>query len=673
MIKALFTSILLLVASFHLSANEIQLGQIKVVAVPTELKTPQKAYSRIESAVITDSLGRVARGLHNVYVTVKDTAPYSLVVQGQEIKPGETKTIAVNLSTTGNRLSIPVHPSSGQIAGVAEYEVVINNIRVEVCPEFFEEGKNDCYRILTQIAQPDCKLNMAAASADSCTTKSVITKQNICESGYTLKGNVCERIHTVEKVKSCDEWYSLTAIGTCESTSYTPLSPCLPGEVFDGVSCTATSLVATVDGVCPEGATLSTTNPNYCNMTVVTVPVLSCGGQTVTTTEQCGTEAGVTTCLSYNLAYGSCSARVFKDALLVCPVGFTEDQQGMCSLTQQYTLNNYCDDGFTMVNTATCSKVETVTGDPYCDAGYTLGGWTCSKSMSQPAAPNCANGYNWNGTQCEQTLTSTASVSCSTSGAYFNGTQCQYDQSKNATGSCSTGSWDGGDCATSETAAADSWDCPSSHPNMSNTYNARCYDELPSSPQEEGCPAGWEWRLHRCVQYASPTAIYCPSGYYVSAGVCTRTTYSAPDYYYCSSGWSLSGTTCYKTTYSTPTYTCPNGYTRSGTTCSKTTTQAPLSYTCPSGYSLSGTTCTQTLSTQAKATCPTDYSNVGEKNCEKTQTAPAMANCPVGYTERNGTCEITFTIQAMPMCVAPYIYDTVTKLCKQEIRVPKYL
>lgn len=673
LIKTLFSIFVLLCSAGKVWSNEIQLGQIKIPAVATELKTQQKAFSRIESAVITDSLGRVARGLHNVYVTVKDTAPYPLVVQGQEIKPGETKTIAVNLSTSGNRLSIPIHPSSGQIAGIAEYEVVINNIRVEVCPEYFTEGKIDCYRVLTQVAQPDCKLDMTAAGADTCTGNNVITKQTSCESGYTLNGNDCERIQTVEKVKNCDSGYSLTTLGTCEKTSYTPLSPCKAGETFDGISCTATSLEAAVNGVCPEGTTAITTNPNYCNKKVVTVPVLSCGGQSVTTTEQCNTDAGVTKCLSYNLEYGSCSARVYTDAPLVCPVGFVEDQQGKCSVTQRYTLNNYCHDGYTMVNTTTCSKVETITGDPYCDAGYTLGGWTCSKSMSQPASPNCANGYTWNGTQCEQTLTSTATVSCSTSGAYFNGTQCQYDQSKNATGSCSTGSWDGGDCATNETAAADSWDCPSTHPNPSNTYNARCYDELASSPQEEGCPAGWEWRLHRCVQYASPTAIYCPSGYYVSGGVCTRTTYTAPDYYYCSSGWSLSGSTCYRTTYSAPTYSCPNGYTRNGTTCSKTTTQAPTSYSCQSGYTLSGTNCTQTLTAQAKASCPTGYTNAGDKNCEKTLTAPAMANCPVGHVERNGTCEITVSMPAMPQCSAPYIYDLLTKLCKQEIRVPKYL
>lgn len=672
--KAYFSALLLAMAAGQVCAAEILLQQIKVPTVAAELKTPQKAYSRIESAVITDSLGRVAKGLHNVYVTVSDAAPYPLVVQGQEIKPGETKTIAVNLSNTGNRLSMPIHPSRGQIAGVAEYEVVINNIRVEVCPEFFTEGKIDCYRILTQIAQPDCKLDMTASGADSCTTQSVITKQTSCETGYTLNGYVCEKIQVVDKVNSCDPGYSLTANSTCEKISYTPLTPCKAGETFDGTSCIATSLELAVNFACPEGTTLSTTNPNYCERNVVTTPALNCDGQPVTTTEQCSTDAGgATTCLSYNLDYGSCSARVYSDAKQVCPVGFTEDNQGKCTLTQSYTLNNYCDNGYTMVNNATCSRVETITGTPYCDTGYTLGGWDCSKSVSQPASPNCASGYTWNGTTCSQTLTQNANTNCTPAAAYYNGTQCQYDQSKWATGRCSTGSWDGSDCAWKETSTPTNWDCPSSHPNPSQTYSFRCFDELPSSPQEEGCPGGWEWRLHRCVQYAEPINVQCQSGYYWDGGNCSTTRYTSPDYYYCSSGWSLSGTKCYKTTYSTATLTCPSGYTLNGSTCSKTVTAAPTSYSCPANYTLSGTNCTTTLTAPAQASCPTGYNNIGQKDCTRTLTAPSKANCPTGYTERLGTCEMTVSMPAVPQCSAPYTYDITTKMCKQEIRVPKYL
>lgn len=664
---------MLLCSAGKVWANEIQLGQIKIPAVATELKTQQKAYSRIESAVITDSLGRVARGLHNVYVTVKDTAPYPLVVQGQEIKPGETKTIAVNLSTSGNRLSIPIHPSSGQIAGVAEYEVVINNIRVEVCPEYFTEGKIDCYRVLTQVAQPDCKLDMSPAGADTCTGKNVITKQTSCESGYTLDGNDCVRIRTVEKVKNCDSGYSLTTLGSCEKTSYTPMSPCKAGETFDGISCTAISLEAAVNGVCPEGTTASTTNPNYCNKTVVTVPALSCGGQSVTTTEKCNTDAGVTTCLSYNLAYGSCSARVYTDASFVCPFGFVEDKQGKCSVTQRYSLNNYCHDGYTMVNNTTCSKVETITGDPYCDTGYTLGGWTCSKSITQPAQPICASQYTWNGSQCEQTTTLPVSVTCSNAGASFNGSQCEIEESMRASGACSNGYWDGSSCSEYETSNATGFDCPSSHPNQSTVYSLRCFDELPSSPQENGCPGGYEWRLHRCVQYSSPSAIYCPSGFYPDGSPCGRYNYYSPDYYYCSAEWSLRGSSCYRTRYTAPNFNCPAGYVRNNMVCSKTDIRAPQSYSCPTGYTLNVSTCSQTLTAKAKALCPKDYTNVGDKSCEMRLEMPAMANCPVGHVERSGTCEITVSMPAMPQCSHPFIYDPATKLCKQEIRVPKYL
>lgn len=662
-LSLLFTSVLL--------ADDLNLGQIKIPAVTSTLKTSEKMITKIESPIVTDSLGRVAKGVHNVFVTVFPTASYPLIIQGVEIKPGETKTISVNLSNTGNRLSIPVYPAVGAVSGSADYRVTISDIRVEVCPETFTEAKTDCYRILLREPTLGCEMGYDPLNPLTCSKTYQHEKKLQCEDGYSEVDGICSKVHNAQRITQCETGYSVNG-DNCEKFEYSKIEPCNSDETFDGVSCIKVSLEpADEDGVCPDGTTPNRVNASFCDKKIITTPNLLCSGTAVTSTESCNDVGGRQACLSYSVDYGACLKRTNFVGEKVCPPGFADTASGGCELIETYTLETYCEAGYTLTSTSMCSKVELIPGSPYCELGYTRSGWGCTKITTESATPNCASGYNWNGSQCQKDSQAGATRKC-ISGYYWNGSQCQYDETKAATGNCSSGSWNGSNCESKLTRGYVSWSCPASHPKTSTLYAETCFYEYPPSDEADGCPAGYDYKWNRCVQYGS-TIYNCDSGYSWNGSQCTRTVYSSPTSYSCQSGWTLWGSTCYYTAYQSPYYTCPSGWTLNGTNCYITYKIAPESYSCKPSFVLSQTTCTLTETATAKAACPSDYEVVDDRECTRTLTQSAIPNCPTGYTEVEGACELSITMPANPKCDLGFTFDGATSQCRQELRVPKLL
>lgn len=668
----LHVMLLTLFMAFGALASDINLGQIKMPAVDSPIQTRQKLFTKIESPIITDSMGRVAKGAHNVFVTVFESAAFPIIVQGIEIKPGETKAITVNLSSTGNRLSIPVYPASAGTAGVSDYRVTISDIRVEVCPQSFTEAKSDCYRMLYKDVTLGCEMGFNPMSPMSCTSTYLHDKELACEDGFQQNGELCVKEHSAIKLTSCEAGYTING-DSCEKYTYGEVKACEDGQKFDGTSCVATSLeTADVDGVCPIGTMPNRINSAYCDRVTYTAPNLLCDGVAITETEQCKTNPnGSEDCISYNIEYGACAKRNHYVGAKVCPPGFVDNGEG-CKLIESYQLQSNCEAGYTKVSTSSCVKVELIPASAYCEQGYTLSGWGCTKITTLAATPNCASGYYWNGTDCQKDSSATATRNCN-SGYYWNGTQCQKDEHQNATGNCSSGYWNGSSCENYQSRGYTGWSCPSSHPYSSNIYDLTCFDTPGESDPADGCPPGYNYQWIRCVQYGDPI-VHCDAGFSWDGSSCTRTLYSSPYSYSCPSGWDNFGSSCYRSFYAEPYYTCPSGWSLSGTTCSITYKQAASFYSCPtSDYVLSAKICTWTQTAGANAACPVGYDVVDNRECTRTLTQAAIPTCPSGYTENEGSCELAVSMPATPVCGPNYQFDETTNRCWQEVRVPKLL
>ena len=80
------------------------------------------------SELRTDS-GNLTTGIQDATVTLRKDAPYSVIIEGHNIAPWQTKTTQFDLGTQGGKLHIQIYPTSNVTEGDAEFMIEVPQLK----------------------------------------------------------------------------------------------------------------------------------------------------------------------------------------------------------------------------------------------------------------------------------------------------------------------------------------------------------------------------------------------------------------------------------------------------------------------------------------------------------------------------------------------------------------
>ncbi|WP_432782867.1 Ig-like domain-containing protein [Vibrio parahaemolyticus] len=110
--------------------NWLKLEGLKTLPVGAKLlfRNDQPVALVTSSELRTDS-GNLATGIQDATVTLRKDAPYSVIIEGHTIAPGQTKTIQFDLGNQGGKLHIPIYPASNVTEGDAEFMIEVPQLK----------------------------------------------------------------------------------------------------------------------------------------------------------------------------------------------------------------------------------------------------------------------------------------------------------------------------------------------------------------------------------------------------------------------------------------------------------------------------------------------------------------------------------------------------------------
>ncbi|MCZ4310196.1 Ig-like domain-containing protein [Vibrio pomeroyi] len=126
-----FSNVGVATASFkYTPENWIKISDLRTLPVATKLlyrdDTPLALVT--SSELRTDS-GNLATGEQVAVVTLRDDAPYSIVIEGQIIAPGQSQSVTFDLGTTGGKLYIPINLGESHKLGNAEFMIEVPQLK----------------------------------------------------------------------------------------------------------------------------------------------------------------------------------------------------------------------------------------------------------------------------------------------------------------------------------------------------------------------------------------------------------------------------------------------------------------------------------------------------------------------------------------------------------------
>jgi|ETNmetMinimDraft_18_1059904.scaffolds.fasta_scaffold00052_5 hypothetical protein len=605
------------------SVREILLQDIETLAVDKPLRYDNgEPVAVIDTGVIADTLGRVARGPHTFEFRLEETAPFAVMVRGERVEPGATLNFVENLTTVNSRLVLPIYPAELGVGGKAKFELDLPELYIRACPVGYTEGESDCFKITYDEMIFICPTTETTYRTDTEDCRGIRVTPSIpyCDAPFELSNGTCVHTFTTYAYENCPSGSGWSISGdTCKYYEQQPIQSCPAGYTKSG---------------------------NLCY-------------QVIDKSERCPS--------GYTNTGSVCEKDESSSATPVCPSGYSLSGT-TCSKSESRSATPYCSSGYSLSGT-TCSKSESKSATANCPAGYSLSGSSCNKTESTSATATCPSGYTRSGSSCNKTETKSASASCP-SGYSRSGSSCTRTESQSASTNCPSGysKYGSNQCRkTSTYTATTTKNCSSGYTYLND---GRCnkYEYYVPNPSSASCPkSGWTVRVVsgfgveelQCFSgnYADvgnntgPANFSCSSGYSKGRGGCYRNTYKDP-LKTCPSGGTLSGSTCTKTSTTSATYSCPSGYSRSGTTCTRVRSQS-VSYSCSSGYSLSGSSCSRTLTQSVSYTCPSGYSRSGT-TCTRVLSQGASYSCSSGYTLSGSTCSRTLTQSASYSCPSGY-------------------
>jgi len=594
------TCLLLIASTFAVSANEeparqILLQDIETLAVDKPLQYDNgEPVAVIDTGVIADSLGRVARGPHSFEFSLEETAPFAVMVRGERVEPGTTLNFVENLTAVNSRLILPIYPAELGLGGKAKFELDLPELFIRACPVGYTEGENDCFNISYDEMTYICPTSETTYRQDTSDCRGIRVTPSIpyCDAPFELNNGTCVHTFTTSAYENCPTGNGWTQNGTtCEYFEQRPIQSC------------------------PSGYTQ---RDNLCY-------------QIIDKRERCDT--------GYNIKDGLCKKSECTSADPVCPSGYTLSGSS-CTKVESRSATPYCPSGYTRSG-STCSKTETRTASGSCPSGYSSYSSTkCKKSSTYTASEACPSGYtlfDWfEPHYCYKTTYKTPyRIYCD---AEFHTKSVE-----NGTTYCTNPFMSKKYIARK--------DCPSGY---SGATSDRC-SKTSKQDVSYSCPNGGSVSGSTCTKTSyRDKSFSCPSGYSRSGTTCTRTRSTSASYS-CPSGYALSGTTCKRTVSISADYTCPSGWTVSGTSCLRTLTQS-IDYYCGSGeQELNNTNCFKTDASTTVGNCPSGYDlNTSTGACEASDSQPVTYSCPTEngdkYTLQSTECHYADMQAATPTC-----------------------
>ncbi|GEM_PF-3057065 len=427
-----------------------------------------------------------------------------------------------------------------------------------------------------------------------------------CPSGYTEKGEVCEKdqVTTVSAAQySCPSGYTQAGSGASTTCS----------RIEGG---TKESIPASVQATCEAG---------------------------------------------YTLKNGGCVKTEIAPFIVVynCPAGFQKTQLTAqtvtCSsqVTVNGTLRTSCPSGYSPAG-ANCARTIAATASTSsgCPSGYQIVSGQCSKLATQ----SCPSGYSLQSGRCVSTvrLTTTTDYRCPsgyTESGSGSSTKCTSTVTKTNTGCPARYTPVSGtnQCRLVISATiAYIESCPSGYTQVSTTNCQRTVAITYSCPGAVAYGTGPDMRC--VVAKTSSTSYSCPNGFGLSGSTCTAYANYVTS---CDSGFAKVGSTCTKIEIRnqdpTTQNTCPATYTIASTDCQREARVAAIqALSCGTGYTREGNNCTKinggrsvTASPTISYSCAAGFTQVGSgsgSTCEKREllSSPRIEQqaCEEGWSKR---------------------------------------
>lgn len=101
--------------------NWVKLENLTTLPVNQNLLTRKDVpVARITSSELRTDSGNLATGVQKALVTLRSDAPYSIMIEGVEISPGQTMNLDLDLGSLGGSLNVPIYPADTE-EGLASF------------------------------------------------------------------------------------------------------------------------------------------------------------------------------------------------------------------------------------------------------------------------------------------------------------------------------------------------------------------------------------------------------------------------------------------------------------------------------------------------------------------------------------------------------------------------
>ncbi len=514
--------------SFSYVPRIVDVEDTSIAAVASPLRSANgRASNRIVTPQIKDKDGSVARGNHIVFFSLDSEADMALIVNGKKVVPGGIQEFLINLSLNNHKIALEVHPENTGEESSQKYEIHIPDIKINVCPEDFEQQESDCVRISIGSTAKHCN-SPYELQEDECRTLLQYPLEIECKGGYDRVNDICRGQYEARPVLTCPDRHGLTQDSKCINTTYTAAMPCLNGndDAYESGMCSGTNDNFVPTGTFCDGHDMS--NGEYCT-----------DGQ----------------CYTYDSELNACKISTSGIPFNKCNSG--ELIGNTCIVNHEYQMNLSCDEGFTR-NNDQCERLDIIDSRYICDDEFELSGEYCLKAEFVsfigcpsthafvndrchelvPVSISCEPGYEWDGAACSQTISEPANPFCHGEDELIDGV-CNEEFERPADERCPEDySWNGNNCEfTNPLTNHPDWavivqpEMNCSAGQVLDRERQKCVDIEPTTiPASERCPIStpdYDEGTNTCFRTERRVATPidgCPVEFTLFQGLCYQTT-----------------------------------------------------------------------------------------------------------------------------------------------------
>lgn len=612
-IKAIVLMCLMFFVTLSYASNKsiAMLKEIKALAV-NDLVMDRQDYpvTVLETSVINTEEGKPTQGIVKAKVALAENAKFGIIIQNKTINAGESIELELNVSQTGGKVKIPIHPVGVTFPDKIGYTLDISNISVSLCSDGY--SLNDY--------------------TNRCEKKSITPVILNCpDNSWIQTGDLehCKKDIVVEKA-SCPSGYLAIGGGDCEETIKSPpIESCNSGFQKINSHCEKKITLAQ-ESICPLGYDLN--KEKVCERYVPSSAIFGCDAGWDEESGRCKKTIISNSC---KLGYGSFSNNslngifsrnsggdiCYKQIGTHCSSGRTQDDiAGFCtasatikygqSCPKEYPFTvkgkngvTYCSKDLELITPSICDdingiKVRSADGDDkycynpndkmanpiktdfeykdnafYCESGY-LSGNNCMNLVKTSPTYRCPLDSLLVNGKCEKKMIESYLLSCESGAAINENNECQRTQVFRITPKC-----------------------PSDYVFKNNTC-----EYISETAISKTCPMGYSF-LNGTCQIIEASSANCPNGIVSESCTCAE-----------SMSFNEDSKLCEKTTKIDAYTSCPKGYINNGMSCIFKST-AGLTYDYCSGDMIdNGSTCEKLISIPTIKQCQSPYS-LFENSC----------------------------------------------------------